>query len=265
MRYAIISDIHANIEALDAVLDTVDGLEVDQILCCGDLVGYLASPNECVERIRERRIATIAGNHDLAAAGMKRLDSFWDVARQAIIWTRRQLSSENAEFLRSLPGIMTVDDRVLLFHGALHPATAPEDLHLESEEDIRQSFATMTRRHPSIRVAFFGHLHVPCVYRMREDAVEILDPRRLRLEADSHYLVNPGSVGLSRDSDPNPAFALYDAETGEIEFHRVIHSHVTATARADQAGLTRPGWLLWFLRKCARKLCKLVGCADVDY
>lgn len=265
MRYAIVSDIHANIEALDAVLGAIDKIDADRILCCGDLVGYHADPNECVDRIRERGITSIAGNHDLAAAGVKRLDTFWDVARHAIIWTRRRLRQENAEFLRNLPRFLKVDDRILLFHGALHPPIAPEDLHLEKESDIRQSFTAMANNYPSVPIAFFGHLHQPCTYRMQGSSITVLGPDRFKLEADGRYMVNPGSVGLSRDSDPNPAFVVFDSNTMEIEFHRVAHSNEIATTKARRAGLARPGILTWFLRKCARKFCKIVDCADVDY
>ena len=265
MRYAIISDIHANIEALDAVIETIEILNADKILCCGDLVGYFANPNECVARIRAMGITSIAGNHDLAAAGEKRLDSFWDVARHAIIWSRRQLTRKNIFFLRKLSGTTVIDDHILLFHGALHPATEPEDLHLENEADIRLSFKAFKKHHVSIKLAFFAHIHKPCINKLTNNKIEVLKSNQLQLDSGSYYIINPGSVGLSRDNDPRPSFLIYDSITATIEFQRVEHSNETAYRKAKKAGLVRPNPMLAFVRKVIRKLCKVVHCADVDY
>lgn len=265
MRYAIISDIHANIEALDAVIERTASLDVDKILCCGDLVGYYANPNECVERIRDQGITSIAGNHDRAAAGQKRLESFWHVARHAIVWSRRQLTSENISFLQQLPESRVIDNHLLLFHGALHPLKDPEDLHLDIEEDIRLSFKALTERHAGIKLAFFGHLHVPCIYKYTNEQLEILEAGNLQLDNGSSYFINPGSVGLSRDSDPRPVFLVYDSELAKIEFEHVEHSNDAAIGKARQAGLLRPNFMLVFIRRVVRKICKIVHCADVDY
>ena len=265
MRYAIISDIHANIEALDAVLQSIDRLSVDETVCCGDLVGYYSNPNECIDRIRSRGISTIIGNHDMAAADLKRLDSFWHVARRAITWTRRNLSEENKTFLRDLPGTLIIDKLFLLFHGALHPDENPEDLHLENDADIRQSFAALQTRFPSLHIAWFGHMHIPRVYRLTNGKMDELEGSSFQLDPESLYLINPGSVGLSRDEDARPSFALYDSVTNRIDFHRCEHSHAEAKRKAGQAGLLRPSFMLTFIRRVIRKLCKIVNCADVDY
>lgn len=265
MRYAIIADVHANIEALDAVLDKIDGLSVDRILCCGDLVGYYADPNECIDRLRERGIFGIRGNHDMAAAGAKRLDSFWEVARHALSWTRRVLREDNRTYLQNLPATAVVDERLLLFHGALHPDSDAEDLHLENEPDIRLSFEALLARYPALPIACFGHVHVPLVYRYTGDRVEKLSGSSVELEQGPRYLINPGSVGQPRDGDARPSFAVYDAGQHRIEFYRAEYAHAAAQAKARAAGLLRPHPILAFLRRAARKFCKWVGCADVDY
>lgn len=265
MRYAVISDIHANIEALEPVVEEIARLNVDRIVCCGDFVGYGVNPNECVEIAQSLGILSISGNHDLAAVGLKRLNGFWSVARNAIVWTRRKLTDHSSGYLRKLPTILVVDERFLLFHGALHPEYEPEDLHLEKEAEFVLSFKALEERFPLIKLAFFGHIHIPGVYKYGNDKVTRMLLEEVKLDDDSLYFINPGSVGQSRDRDPRASFLTYDTDRRVVQFHRVEYARDVTLEKIRAAGLFKPNPLLEFVRRVVRKLCKIVKCADVDY
>jgi predicted phosphodiesterase len=219
MRYAVIADLHANWEALIAVLRKIDKLQVDKIVCLGDLVGLYADPNACVAEIRRRGVVSIAGNHDRAATKIEEPDKFSPIARQVIYWTREQLNKETKAFLSNLP-TSQVHDNLLLFHGALHPVPN-ENMRLNSLEAAQQSFEVLRRDYPSVTTCFFGHLHLPLVYEWNNGNVRLQTGKKIKLSSDSRYLINPGSVGHPRDGDPRASFALYDTEESTIQFHRV--------------------------------------------
>jgi predicted phosphodiesterase len=254
MRYAILADIHANHEALEAVLTEASNLGADKIVCCGDVVGYMADPVACTERLRGLGIVTVAGNHDLAAAGRKDPAIMWDLAEKTARWTQRHLTENHKTWLASLPGEATIDDRLLLIHGALHPETTPEDLHLTKPEDIQLSLDALVRHDSTLRVCFFGHTHIPTVHRLRAKVVETLPAVSMTLAPDSWYLINPGSVGLPRDGRPGAAFAMFDTEAGRVDFIRVTYDEARARAKCIEAGLTRDPPLLRKLKRAVRKV-----------
>ncbi len=257
MRYAVISDIHSNIEALDAVLQTIAGLGVDKIVCCGDLVGYYASPNECIETLMQRDIPCIAGNHDLAAAGIRELDG-WEVAKKAIAWTRQQLSPQNTEILKNLPSTLIIDERFLLFHGALHPRQNPEDLHLFHEQDVIRTMEALTTHPSGMRLAFFGHTHRALSYCYRDRRLTRSFKSNAVLDNDGYYLVNPGSVGQPRDGNSAASFVVFDSENQSLQFHRIPYDVEANLKKAKRHKLLRDPFIKSIAKRAYRKASKLV-------
>lgn len=164
MRYAFIADIHANIEALTAVLGAIDRLGADTILCLGDVVGRFADPDACVDALRERGVRTVAGNHDRAAVGLRNDDWFTARAKRSNRWTQAHLSPRSAQFLKSLPLTERVDNELLLVHAGLHPAPNDE-VYLTSSDQISRSLSALYLDHAGVHAAFFGHTHVSGVHR----------------------------------------------------------------------------------------------------
>lgn len=266
MKYAIITDIHSNLEALTSVFERIDALGVDEVICLGDIVGYHANPNECVKLIRERGVRCITGNHDRAAAGLKEPVYFGEAARRAILWTRRELTEDSFEFLNALPVFEVIGQSTLIVHASVHPYPN-EDARLNSGVDVIKSFDAMIRLFPDVRVCFVGHAHRSLVYQYRNWRLAWIigqarvngqatvtgyeggaagqragasaeEPDQLvSLESSARYLVNPGSVGQSRDGDPRAAFLVYDDLDKTLRFHRVEYDWELCYRKAQQAGL----------------------------
>jgi predicted phosphodiesterase len=233
MKYAIISDLHANLEAVEATFADIAQQGVDEILCLGDLVGYFANPNEVVSLIQSKNIRTITGNHDRVAARLKEPDHFGEAARRAILWTQTELAAENRLFLAALPLMLTVDDK-LLVHGALTPQPN-EDLHVSSVARAEQSLRALRDEHPA-RICLFGHTHRPMIYRLDGDAaVAQKGSGSFSLTGEARYLINPGSVGQSRDGDPRASYLILQGE--HVQFRRVEFARAAALAKAERAGI----------------------------
>ncbi len=238
MRLLILSDIHANADALDAAFRTAEG-RWDRALCLGDVVGYGPDPNEVTDRVRVLDILTIRGNHDKAVTGLVSAEDFNPAARAASDWTRAQLRGENLEFLIKLPPGPVQAEGVVLVHGAYHD----EDEYVFAAEQalsgLLESPAALT---------FFGHTHLQGGFSYRDSQLEVLHLRAdsntgfsaLRLEPSKKYLLNPGSIGQPRDSDPRAAFAVADLEHGVVEFWRVPYNIPAVQQRMRQAGLPEP-------------------------
>jgi diadenosine tetraphosphatase ApaH/serine/threonine PP2A family protein phosphatase len=229
MRYAIISDIHSNLEALNRVLEEIDKLHVNKTLCLGDIVGYGANPNECIEIIKERNVESIIGNHDIVACGKKEPYNFNPVARAAALWTRKELTPENGEFLYNLPHMKSVDD-FLIVHGAI----SDPDLYIFSSYEAGDEFELMKKH----KVCFFGHTHVRTYYILTNDIGQLFD-YELNIEPNNKYLINPGSVGQPRDGDPRASFLIYDGEDSFIKFIRLEYDINTAKRKIIEAGLDK--------------------------
>ncbi|HEV2038234.1 MAG TPA: metallophosphoesterase family protein [Candidatus Eremiobacteraceae bacterium] len=231
MRYGIVSDIHSNFDALTAVLRELDGLGMDALVCLGDIVGYGPSPNECCDLLRERGCIAIAGNHDEAAVSLAEADSFNTLAREAIAWTRNELSESNREFLRSLPREFRFDSFVIV-HGA-------PTFHFEyflNVIDAESAFERVTAP-----VTFIGHTHVAEVYYQDEHQrtfhQKLSGGGRIDVAPQYRYIVNPGSVGQPRDRNPQASFAYYDDSAGLIEVRRVTYDVMKVRERMEQANL----------------------------
>ena len=237
MKYAVLSDIHANLEALTAVLRRVDALGVDRIVTCGDIVGYYSNPNECIEMLRERDVISVRGNHDVAAAGIREMIA-WDVAVKAIAWTRAQLSESNRRYLASLPEVCAVDGELLLFHGALHPAEHGEDLHLTHSADILKTLKALADHPSGVGIGFFGHIHRRVIHRHGAD-LETVRPEDHRLQEGYRYIVNPGSVGQPRDGTLEASFVVYDASTRLVRYESVPFDRAACLRKARRQGLLK--------------------------
>lgn len=203
MRYAIISDIHSNLPALQAVLGRIDSLAVDEIICLGDIVGYNANPNECVKLIRDRNIKSIIGNHETRACGTASARGFNPAARKAIEWTSSLLTEENLAFLNSLPLTLDIGEDALAFHGRFKDV----DSYIHSETDAKYVFEELPS---STSIAFFGHTHLSRVYSQGKGLIFDGSSGTVKIEEGERLLVNPGSVGQPRDGDPRASFLLYD-------------------------------------------------------
>lgn len=232
MRYAIISDIHSNLEALTAVLARISGLKADAILCLGDIVGYNANPNECVEIVRHEGITCIIGNHDVRAAGLKEPDDFNVAAARAVLWTREQLTEENRKFLRELPAELTVND-FFLFHGMVHNT----DRYILTKQDLEQNFALLKKLDSKPSIGFFGHTHLRSAYSHSGKNFTIETAEELHLAASKHYLINPGSVGQPRDRDPRSSFLVHDTTDRTVDFFRVEYDIDACRDKVLRAGL----------------------------
>jgi predicted phosphodiesterase len=230
MKYAIISDIHANLEALNTTLQKIDNLGADKIICLGDTVGYGANPNECLETIREKKIDSIMGNHDVVACGKKEPDNFNPVARDAALWTRHVLTQENREFLYHLPERREFED-FLIVHGAI----SDPDLYIFSTDDAMFEFKLMKKQ----AVCFFGHTHVRTYYVFQDDAITCLFDYEINIEPKAKYLINPGSVGQPRDRDPRASFLIYDTGKGIVKFTRLEYDLSLAQKKIIEVGLDR--------------------------
>lgn len=215
MRILLISDIHANLVAFDAVLEATAN-EWDQIMFLGDLVGYGPEPNECVTLMQQLPHMALSGNHDWAALGRINIKTFNSNARKAMQWTQRQLSVASRDYLASLPSLRT-DDHFTYAHAS------PRDPIWEYVDESNVAVANFS--HFDTNVCFVGHTHVPCIFAM--DAAQVMTrhlPRYgepLSLAGPERLLINPGSVGQPRDTDPRAAYALLDTELATLTQYRV--------------------------------------------
>lgn len=230
-KIAIFSDIHGNLQALQAILNEIDSLKPDFILCCGDVVGYGANPNECCELLRERKIPTIAGNHDFAALGLIDITYFNDVARTAITWTADQLTSENANFLKNLPMSVPMEE-MLFVHSSPYQ---PELWHYV----ITMGNARTAFQHFTEKVCFIGHSHTPFIVENFDNNLTCPESPTLKMRDNARYLVNVGSVGQPRDRNPDACFALYDRDSSILEIRRTNYDRAQAQTSIISAGLPK--------------------------
>lgn len=230
MRYLILSDIHSNLVALEAVLeDAPSGLPV---WCLGDIVGYGPDPNECIQRVRSLEAVCVVGNHDWAAMGKLDVRDFNLDAQRSVIWTQRQLTPASLDYLENLP-LRLIEDAFTLVHGSprepiweyvLYPPTA------------RANFAHLSTDHGLV-----GHTHVPVAFRLVEDGevVEtehLVEGTPLSLEG-GRLIYNPGSVGQPRDGDPRASYAILDTEAAALEYRRVSYDIPAVQERMERFGL----------------------------
>jgi diadenosine tetraphosphatase ApaH/serine/threonine PP2A family protein phosphatase len=238
MRYLVLTDIHANLEALDACLFDARARGYDDTLVLGDLVGYGPDPNEVVERIIALKpLAMVRGNHDKVACGLEQAEGFNAVARSAAKWTLDILTPKNREWLADLPeGPTIVDDLVEICHGS----PFDEDAYIFDELDAVRALKVSTRP-----LCLFGHTHYPVTFELSAEAFDTVGPAaaseaQLALKRGAKYLVNPGSVGQPRDGDARAAYAIVDTNGNRaprVELLRLKYPVEETQAKIVAAGL----------------------------
>jgi predicted phosphodiesterase len=239
LRYLILSDVHANFEALTAVIRHVRRKRFDHVIFMGNAVGYGAAPNRVVDWLRAQTpgLVSVRGNHDRVCAGLEGGEYFNRYALEAANWTNQRLTPRNLEFVLNLPkGPVEVNENLAVCHGS----TVDEDAYIFSGYDAQLAFDVMPQG-----VVLFGHTHIPSVFTLRNVngnqtlKARLLSGRRqvLDLDGDARYLINPGSVGQPRDRDPRAAYAIFDDEISRLYIYRVGYRVAEARKRIVQAGL----------------------------
>ncbi|MBI4368017.1 MAG: metallophosphoesterase family protein [Candidatus Omnitrophica bacterium] len=231
MKYAVISDVHSNLEALTCAACEIERRKVDQIICLGDVVGYGANPSECLKLAGEMADEMVMGNHDQAVEDVELRDWFHEWAREAIEWTAGVLSPEEKKQIRTLPPLIIDRKRnVTWSHGSVHE---PQEFHyLFQRSDALPSFKVL-----ETDFCFFGHTHIPSLFTKRSQEVRYLTAGSYQLAKGERYLINPGSVGQPRDRNPKLSFAIFDADQLSLEIVRLDYDNQKAAAKIRKAGL----------------------------
>lgn len=233
MRIGIFSDVHANIEAMNAVLDAFKSERIDKYVCIGDVVGYGASPNECCDLIRKTAAFTILGNHDAAVAGRMDYSYYYDAARQALDLHARQLRSENMEWLKSLPYEVREGD-LTFCHGS--PINLEEFEYIFS---VEQATRCLEIWDDLGMVTFIGHSHLCKSFALTRDEVFEVVATKFVIRPEHKYIISVGSVGQPRDYDNRASYTIYDSDEKTFEFKRVAYDIDAAAQKIFAADLER--------------------------
>jgi predicted phosphodiesterase len=215
-KIAVISDIHSNLQALEAVLLRIDDLACEKTYCLGDVVGYGANPNECITLLREREISSLQGNHDAVVSGQSSGTDFNEYAYNAAMENRRVLTEENLEYLLTMSETIRLGDHALMVHGS----PSGRDHYLMGEALIAH-MSELVGQNENIQLCFFGHTHIPSLYNGAGLQYAEADP--FHLDPGMCTMVNPGSVGQPRDGDTRAAFTWWDTEANSVVFERVAY------------------------------------------
>ena len=228
MNYGILGDIHANLEALDRVLEEMDRLGVEQYVSVGDLVGYGANPCEVIATVRSLKTVVVAGNHDFAAIEKLNIDFFNTYARESAVWTRSVLSKEDIDYLRSLK-LAEYFDTFTVVHSTLYSPELFE--YIQTSYDAHLSF-----EHQKTPLAFIGHSHVPVNF-FKRNTVSFNMDSTVKVNGTDKVLVNVGSIGQPRDENPDAVCVVYDSEEGVVRLSRVRYDVEKASKKIIAAGL----------------------------
>lgn len=233
MRYLIFSDIHSNLEAFEKLL-SLDVIEsIDKFLFLGDLVGYGADPNDTITKFRNmEHTHAIRGNHDKVISNLESSSLFNPVAAFSAEWSKVKLSEENREFLKNMKkGPLVIDHFLTICHGA----TFDEDYYVFSVFEAVESMKFM-----KTSIGFFGHTHFPVIYFQRNNklnAIPLNSQKKIKLDPNTRYLINPGSIGQPRDKNPKSSFIVYDSDKREILFSRYEYNIKRTQKKIRAAGL----------------------------
>lgn len=227
--FAVLGDIHSNLEALEAVLEDCRAEGVSDFLCTGDVVGYNACPRECMKIVRDLGCPVVMGNHDHYVSSCRDLADFNPHAAAVIEWTREQLGADELEYLSTLPFTVTTAG-ISLVHATMD---GPQDFgyvfdHLQAEAHFS---------HQVTPLCFHGHTHCPMIYEKQIGAVYRIDAQDFKLPIGRKYFINVGSVGQPRDGDPRAAYVVYDQATRLVKFRRLEYDVQSAQERIRRAGL----------------------------
>lgn len=230
MRFAVLSDLHANLEATQAVLADAQEQNCTHYVCLGDLVGYNANPHECVELVRQLGCPVVKGNHDEQACLARSSREFNDLAERALSWTRANLTNEDKQWLAALPLTRQVRDFTTV-HATLD--TPAEWGYVFNNLDALASFT-----YQQTTVCFFGHTHVAGAF-VRDENVKRFRREQLLIEPAKKYFINAGSVGQPRDGDPRAAYCIYHIARQTVEERRVRYDLAATQKKIIAAGLPR--------------------------
>lgn len=234
MRYALVSDIHSNLEALNAVIGKVKAEKADKVIFLGDIVGYGPDPNECIETLKGFADIMVAGNHDHGAVGMTDTSHFNRYAKAAIEWTSGVLSKENREFLSSLPITFNIkQESIYLVHSS--PEEPEEWDYLQNARDADINFKFFSEAN-----CFIGHTHVPAIIEMTSEGKINIYKDHSEIKKGCRYIINAGSVGQPRDGNPDAAYAVFDA--GSVTIKRAPYDILLTQKKMKEAGL--PSYLI---------------------
>jgi predicted phosphodiesterase len=228
MKFAIIADIHANLEALQVVLEDAKKQQVTHYACLGDVVGYNANPKECLDIVRTMNMPCVKGNHDEYCSSEEHLEGFNPAAAEAVNWTRKQLTEDDRQWLRDLKYTRMVTNFTIVH------ATLDGPQRWGYVFDKLAAAASLTYQNTS--VCFFGHTHVPVAF-MKDSVVRGGTYSKFKTEPGKKYFVNVGAVGQPRDNNPKCAYVVYDPDEATIEIRRLDYDIATAQKKILAAGL----------------------------
>ncbi|GJL79962.1 MAG: metallophosphoesterase [Nitrospinaceae bacterium] len=233
MKYLIFSDLHSNLESLQAFCKITETIEHDKKVFLGDLVGYCADPNACVKWVRKHVDIVLGGNHDYAVVGKTDPAYFNSHAYQACLWTRQELSKKNRDFLETLPCAIE-EDGIFWVHSS--PFEPDQWHYVVSARDGKINFD-----HFSTPLCFLGHSHLPVILEMgRGGKVREYAPSSLKFQAKCRYIINVGSLGQPRDGNPKPCFVIYDSDTATVGFQRYEYDFAPTQKKILDNGLPSP-------------------------
>ena len=228
MKYAIIADIHGNLDAFQVVLEDIREQKVDQTVCLGDVVGYNACPKECLDIVRSMNIPCVKGNHDEYCSAEDALEGFNPLAAEAVIWTRNQLSVEDKKWLADLKYTRRAGNFTMV-HATLD---APDRWGYVFDKLA----AAASFPYQNTQLCFFGHTHVPVAF-MRDTAVRGGTYSKFKIDPSKKYFINVGAVGQPRDNNPKAAYVVFDPREGSVELRRLDYDIETAQQKILAAGL----------------------------
>ena len=240
MRLGLVSDVHANLAALEAALAALERAGVDRLVCAGDLVGYGPHPNACVARLAEGDVLAVAGNHDIVAVDGTGLDRCGPTARRTLEWTIDALEDDARAYLAALPAEREIED-VLVTHGALGDPW----VYVDRDEDAAGQLAALAEHAPGARLLVLGHTHVPLLHSDREGTLLRGRGGRHALPADRRHLLNPGAVGQSRERRPVVRCAVVDLAARSVELLALRYDARGCRRDLERAGLPPRACHLW--------------------
>jgi predicted phosphodiesterase len=232
MRYGIFSDVHSNLEALEAVITAYQTEAIDEYLCVGDIVGYGANPCECLQRVRGMVLLSVAGNHDWGSCDLFNTDYFNAFAKRAVFWTRERLRQEERDYLRSLKLVFEKDNFILVHSMLIHPE---EFRYMQDGGSVYTSLEVLSNQ-----VLFIGHTHKAGIFiKNKEGVVYYTKEPAVKIIAGSKYIINVGSVGQPRDGNPQAAYCIFDTAKKQIEIKRSPYDIKAAQDKIIRVGLPR--------------------------
>lgn len=229
MKYGILGDIHGNLEAFLSVLKECASEEIDRFFCVGDVVGYGARPNECIEKIRSIGARVVAGNHDWAAVNKADASHLNPAAHEAILWTYATLSGHSAVFLNSLPLTLTYENFTVV-HGTLN--NPEEFMYLTDPLEAQETFALL-----KTALCFIGHSHIPFIFLKEGEYISSARESSVAISPDKNYIVNVGSIGQPRDRDSRACYCVYDSGAQTIAIKRAAYNIEQVQKEILAAGL----------------------------